>query len=381
MRNPDPDGAGAGNFTPPPSLSQVNVGAKEYDPVGANDGDFYYNINGLGMRVYDYLSSSWILVPGIKTASGAPSSVPFFTGQYYLDTTGKRLYVSTDITASTDWSPLAALNLANTFTAAQIFSPASGVAATINASSGVGLFVKGDSGSSDIFQAQIGAAATNRFLINTNGRVAIGSPATVLSSAFLSVSSVFAANPAIVAQAVASQTADIQQWQNSGGTVLAKVDANGALTVSPSAGTAALQINPPAGTFAINIKAGDTSTAVFKLRNTTDSADLYAISDSGKIVTGSGGGIGSPNAQVSVNASASTVGLAVKLGSSGSADLQQWQSNAGTVLMRVTKDAWLGILNSTAPSANLTNGGYLYVESGALKYRGSSGTVTTVAVA
>jgi len=34
---------------------------------------------------------------------------------------------------------------------------------------------------------------------------------------------------------------------------------------------------------------------------------------------------------------------------------------------------------TTAPSANPTGGGVLYVESGALKYRGSSGTVTTIA--
>ena len=33
----------------------------------------------------------------------------------------------------------------------------------------------------------------------------------------------------------------------------------------------------------------------------------------------------------------------------------------------------------TAPTTNPVNGGVLYVESGALKYRGSSGTVTTIA--
>jgi hypothetical protein len=38
------------------------------------------------------------------------------------------------------------------------------------------------------------------------------------------------------------------------------------------------------------------------------------------------------------------------------------------------------IANGTAPTANVT-GGQLYVEAGALKYRGSSGTVTTLAVA
>ena len=37
--------------------------------------------------------------------------------------------------------------------------------------------------------------------------------------------------------------------------------------------------------------------------------------------------------------------------------------------------------NSTVPTANPSGGGVLYVESGALKYRGSSGTITTLAAA
>lgn len=39
------------------------------------------------------------------------------------------------------------------------------------------------------------------------------------------------------------------------------------------------------------------------------------------------------------------------------------------------------IKNGTAPSSDPTTGGFLYVESGALKYRGSSATVTTIAAA
>jgi hypothetical protein len=38
----------------------------------------------------------------------------------------------------------------------------------------------------------------------------------------------------------------------------------------------------------------------------------------------------------------------------------------------------LFIANGTAPSGNPTGGGFLYVEAGALKYKGSSGTVTTL---
>ena len=54
-------------------------------------------------------------------------------------------------------------------------------------------------------------------------------------------------------------------------------------------------------------------------------------------------------------------------GSTGSIDYFQYV-NADRLLMQ----------NGTAPSANLTGGGILYVEAGALKYRGSSGTVTTL---
>jgi hypothetical protein len=39
------------------------------------------------------------------------------------------------------------------------------------------------------------------------------------------------------------------------------------------------------------------------------------------------------------------------------------------------------IANGTAPTGTPTAGGFLYVESGALKYKGSSGTVTIIAVA
>ena len=41
----------------------------------------------------------------------------------------------------------------------------------------------------------------------------------------------------------------------------------------------------------------------------------------------------------------------------------------------------IGIANGTAPSGTPTGGGVLYVESGALKFKGSSGTITPIAVA
>ena len=54
-------------------------------------------------------------------------------------------------------------------------------------------------------------------------------------------------------------------------------------------------------------------------------------------------------------------------GSTNSIDYFQYV-NADRLLMQ----------NGTAPTASLAGGGIMYVEAGALKYRGSSGTVTTI---
>lgn len=60
-----------------------------------------------------------------------------------------------------------------------------------------------------------------------------------------------------------------------------------------------------------------------------------------------------------------------------------WQDNAPTTLMQLGKLGGgypiLFLANSTTPTSNPSGGGYIYVESGALKYRGASGTVTTIA--
>jgi len=65
---------------------------------------------------------------------------------------------------------------------------------------------------------------------------------------------------------------------------------------------------------------------------------------------------------MTINASSNNVGIGVSA----------WGSSANTVL---------GIADGTAPTTNPAGMGQIYVESGALKYRGSSGTVTTLGVA
>jgi len=62
------------------------------------------------------------------------------------------------------------------------------------------------------------------------------------------------------------------------------------------------------------------------------------------------------------------------------------QPNGGNVGVGVTTFGTsaakvLGLANATAPSTSPAGMGQLYVESGALKFRGSSGTITTIAAA
>jgi hypothetical protein len=56
-------------------------------------------------------------------------------------------------------------------------------------------------------------------------------------------------------------------------------------------------------------------------------------------------------------------------------------ATTGTIRLSINSNGVLGITNGTAPSTSPAGIGQLYVEAGALKYRGSSGTVTTIAAA
>ena len=121
------------------------------------------------------------------------------------------------------------------------------------------------------------------------------------------------------------------------------------------------------------------------------SASTYLKMDSSGVFTIT------PATDASSSGTANPLSLAItynQSGTAGSTDLKINRTNtalgSGTHLFcdfqiaaaskfNVSKDPWVYIANSTAPASNPTSGGYLYVESGALKYRGSSGTVTTIA--
>jgi hypothetical protein len=92
------------------------------------------------------------------------------------------------------------------------------------------------------------------------------------------------------------------------------------------------------------------------------------------------GASGSFSAAVKYQASGTNYWKVGRGASSGGANFEvyDYQGTAGLRFSILSQSAVVFIANSSAP-ATPTGGGHLYVESGALKYKGSSGTVTTIA--
>jgi hypothetical protein len=129
----------------------------------------------------------------------------------------------------------------------------------------------------------------------------------------------------------------------------------------------------------------DFTQSQFKINPTT----ICNSTSSGALVVSGGVGVaGSIYAGGQIYSTGSTAGFAAHP-RDGSGYLTTWYNPTGDDMQldfatigtkfTIRSDAVLLLANATAPASNPTGGGYLYVESGALKYRGSSGTVTTIA--
>jgi hypothetical protein len=282
------------------------------------------------------------------------------------------------------------------------------------ASSAVGLIVRANAttpGNLQEWQNSAGYAGT---AIDSSG--SFYAPG-IYSSYLMQATAGGAAVVPLTVKGAASQTANLQQWQNSAGTVIANVNSTGEIRAplfgSVSSGKALLYTAASA-TNEFRIDTNVSTNKGLVIRGTaSQTADLQqwqnSAGDALVGVTSSGSlgvsdriygyqGISAYNASSFgapglfppflydsiVNIStvyAGALGLVIRGVASQTGDLQQWRNSSGTKLAAVTKDAWLELGSSTAPAANSGVGGYLYVEAGALKFRGSSGTVTTVASA
>ncbi|CAL9665083.1 hypothetical protein SUDANB1_07170 [Streptomyces sp. enrichment culture] len=159
--------------------------------------------------------------------------------------------------------------------------------------------------------------------------------------------------------------------------------ATGQVTVGGTGGTSsglavyrsggvALTVNPlAAGGQAALVNGVDTATAAYQATVSGDTTNRYRVLADGKTEWGPG------NAARDVNLYRSSAGV-----------LRTDQSLHVTQNLRMNTTSVgggvgvIGLANAgTAPGSNPTGGGVLYAEGGALKWRGSSGTVTTIAPA
>jgi len=233
--------------------------------------------------------------------------------------------------------------------------------------------------------------------------------------------------PAVVTQTVQGalgQSARLQQWLDSNGTVLARVDNLGGIQSGTmyagaySYYNASLNVTAPNTTqLGLVVRGVASQTASLQQWQSSAGTVIGGIAANGAAFFGTTGALNASVAAVPTAASAS--GIIVRGVASQSGDLQQWQDNTGAVLaliaangaaffttlqnstgqnvIRLEANRNLTLLTggtgthgggaavafianaTTAPTTNPTGGGVLYVEAGALKYRGSSGTVTTIA--
>jgi hypothetical protein len=238
------------------------------------------------------------------------------------------------------------------------------------------MIVKGFSGgqSSSYFEAVRGTDNTTLARITNTGVIASivamytpalqgsnggGGSITLANSAPVTVTPQTAAIAGLVVKGAASQTANLQEWQNSAGTVLARVDSSGSI-----------------------VSANDVTVNRFA---------YFAASMNNTSSTGSYLAIQSGNSGIKAEArTAANIVLISRGVSSQTGDLFRVENSTPTMNFGIVSDfgvsgsaagygSWMFMRNSTAPTANPASGGYLYIESGALKYRGSSGTITTIA--
>jgi hypothetical protein len=133
----------------------------------------------------------------------------------------------------------------------------------------------------------------------------------------------------------------------------------GNVGIGTSSPGAKLQINAQDG-FRFDVESGAASTMRFGSANTGESTGALAWIRSAGAMTFSAGNTGSALTERMRIDAVGNIGFGT--------------SSFGTSAVNV-----LSIANGTAPTSSPAGIGQLYVEGGALKYRGSSGTVTTIA--
>lgn len=314
-------------------------------------------------------TSSFSTNAGTATyATNAGSATTAGTADYAM-LAGTAVNISGTI-APTQVTGTAAILGANTFTAQQTITPATSVTALVvnAASSAVGLSVRySGTGTVNVIQAVDSGGTNALWSVNQGGTVYSAGRLIVRTdySATANVGVGSATQVGMVIRGATSQTADLQQWQDSGTTVRAQVSSAGAFTISPSSGTA-LTVNGVASGIGLQVNPNATGSDTARFYHTNASV-FSAFSNAGNLIIRTSNASWSPNAALQVDTSnVSLVGVIVQGDSGQTADLQRWQTKvSGTTVMggrNGVAQLWSG---STAPITTAVGGTIQSIATGA----------------
>ncbi|CAB4173679.1 hypothetical protein UFOVP965_1, partial [uncultured Caudovirales phage] len=183
----------------------------------------------------------------------------------------------------------------------------------------------------------------------------------------------------LIVKGAASQTANLQEWQNSAGTVLSSITSTGLMNTTVGLNANALYIGngylganiqsafsaSTASYVPIVVRGAPSQTANLQEWQTSGGTVQSRIDQYGQVVSSvssylstlyAGSGISGSVGQANVSPfAASTIGLVVRGAASQTADLQEWQNSAGTALVSIDSN---GILKSAYLTNVANNGSY-----------------------
>lgn len=247
-------------------------------------------------------------------------------------------------TVAIDTAVVPQLGSANTFTT----SPQ-----RINAaSSAIGLIIRGNATTPGNLQEWQDSAGNIYSLVGSSGRFAVRTQSLTGS---LNVSTNSAANVGVIVTGVASQTANLQEWQDSSGTVLANVTSAGYVNGSAyrqiggnsngfGSGTIASVLTAfsnggNAAVIPVVVRGASSQTANLQEWQNSAGTVLASVDSAGSSYIGGSLRVSTTatySARLAVNTAATgNIGLVVRAVASQTANLQEWQDSSGNILAAV----------------------------------------------
>ena len=186
--------------------------------------------------------------------------------------------------------------------------------------------------SNTLSAVSVASGAGNSVTIAAGAGVGTGAGGSLILQAGIQATS--GGDGKVIVKQVSGQTSNLLEWQSSAGSILASVSSAGSIVLSTAngIGTTLISANDIGNNLNLVLRHGAASGEMKFQGWTSTWVDRMTISNAGDI----GIGTTSPGARTHIVTAAATKGLIVQGAASQTANLQEWQNSAGTVLGSVS---------------------------------------------